>query len=323
MKDCREALAAALAQGLKEDQAILDFAADALRRKGVSTANKKASRTAMQGLVATHVTEHAGGSVATVVEVNSETDFVARNDKFQDLVRLVSRAVAAGPDGSVVGDALRGLVDPETKMSVGTATTDLVASIRENIQVRRAHKLSTSSPHSVLTSYMHSAVNPGASGLAMGKIGVVVQLDAAGGSPDMAGVRALSKQLTMHIAAAAPKYLHEAAVPDEDIAREQSILRDAAITEGVEEKKLDMVLKGRTKKFLEATCLLSQTFIIEEPDVKKPPTIAALLKSKAKALSCGSVTLPHFLRFEVGEGMQAADKPSFAEEVAKMSGSKQ
>lgn len=312
LKDCKESLAAALAEGLQDDEAVLEYAADDLRRKGVATAGKKASRSAMQGLVASRVLVNNNETVSVVVEVNSETDFVARNEKFQGLVELVVRAASTGPDGFISAEVLQTLEDPESKQLVGPAVTDLVASIRENIQVRRAHKISSSSSNTSVASYIHSSVCNN-NGVNMGKIGCLVQLDSTGDDVDIEKVQDLGKKLSMHVAAQKPGYLSQDSVPDGDLKKEQDILRDQAAAEGRSEKVILSIIKGRTKKFYAEKVLLDQPFIFEEKQ-----SIAQVLKASAGSVGAKSLTVAQFVRFEVGEGMTAEASPTFAEEVAKM-----
>ena len=228
----------------------------------------------------------------------------------------MTRAVSTGPNGALSGEEVKALVDPVTQTSVETAVTDLVSSIRENIQVRRSHKISTNSGDSILKGYIHSSVVSGE--VSMGKIGSLVQVDVEPTEGwNVEGVEALGHKLAMHAAAASPKYLDEKSVPVEDLEREQSIYIDQAKAEGKPEKVIQGIVKGRTKKFYEQHAFLNQPFIFEEEGAKSQ-SVAQVLVKGAKDHGSEKLSLTDFVRFEVGEGQEAAEN-DFAAEVASMS----
>lgn len=283
MMDCKKALA--------ENNGDIEAAMDWLRKKGLSAAAKKAGRVAAEGLIAVTTS----GTKGAIVEINAETDFVARNDQFQDFVEQ-SAKIALEKNGDV--EAVKA-ADMGGK-SVQDKLTDLVATIGENMQVRRAATLSVTD--GVVTSYVHSALKPG-----LGKIGVLIALESTG---DKAKLEALAKQLAMHAAAARPEALDVSGVSADALEREKAILRE----QGAAGKPADIVekmMEGRIRKYYEQVVLLEQTFIIDGES-----KISAIIEKASKDLGT-PVTLSGFVRYELGEGIEK-QQDDFAAEVAKM-----
>jgi len=288
MMDCKSALA--------ETDGDVEAAIDWLRKKGLSKAAKKSSRVAAEGLIGVAVNGDAGA----LVEVNAETDFVARNDTFKEFVkRAADLALLAG------GDVDKLLAHPHTPggASVRETATELVAKIGENISVRRTIALSVNP--GVVATYVHNASSP-----ELGKIGVLVALKS---TADKTKLAALGKQLAMHIAAAAPLALTAEHLSPEVIARERAIHADLARQSGKPENVIEKMIEGRMRKFYEEAVLLSQTFVIDgETQISK------VLEKASKDLGA-PVTIEAFVRFAVGEGIEKVDG-DFADEVSKMAG---
>jgi elongation factor Ts len=288
MMDCKSALA--------ETDGDVEAAIDWLRKKGLSKAAKKSSRVAAEGLIGVAVNGDAGA----LVEVNAETDFVARNDTFKEFVkRAADLALLAG------GDVDKLLAHPHKPggASVRETATELVAKIGENISVRRTIALSVNP--GVVATYVHNASSP-----ELGKIGVLVALKS---TADKTKLAALGKQLAMHIAAAAPLALTAEHLSPEVIARERAIHADLARQSGKPENVIEKMIEGRMRKFYEEAVLLSQTFVIDgETQISK------VLEKASKDLGA-PVTIEAFVRFAVGEGIEKVDG-DFADEVSKMAG---
>ena len=287
MMDCKSALA--------ETSGDIEAAIDLLRKKGLAKAAKKGGRIAADGLIGLAVADGKGA----IVEVNSETDFVARGDGFQAFVREVSK-LALKADG----DLDRLLASPfPGGGTTAEALTNLIAKLGENMSIRRASGLSVSP--GVVASYIHNATGPD-----LGKIGVLVAMESTG---DQAKVGALGKQIAMHIAAAAPIALSSADVPPDVVARERAIFTEQARESGKPANVIEKMVEGRLRKFYEEQVLLQQIFVIDgETPVNK------VLENASKELGA-KVQIKSFLRFQVGEGI---DKPTtdFAEEVKRTAG---
>jgi elongation factor Ts len=288
MMDCKSALA--------ETNGDVEAAIDWLRKKGLSKAAKKSSRVAAEGLIGVAVNGDAGA----LVEVNAETDFVARNDTFKEFVkRAAELALLAG------GDVDKLLASPHTPggASVKETATELVAKIGENISVRRTIALSVDP--GVVATYVHNASSP-----ELGKIGVLVALKS---TADKTKLAALGKQLAMHIAAAAPLALTAEHLSPEVIARERAIHAEIANQSGKPENVVEKMIEGRMRKFYEEAVLLNQTFVIDgETQISK------VLEKASKDLGA-PVTIEAFVRFAVGEGIEKVDG-DFADEVNKLAG---
>jgi len=286
MMDCKRALA--------ETGADLEVAVDWLRKKGLAAAAKKAGRVAAEGLVGVSTRGPAGA----VVEVNSETDFVARNDLFQSFVRTVAGLAVTG-SGDV--EALRQADYPGTGRTVDAELTELVARIGENLVLRRSERLAVDK--GLIASYAHNTLAPG-----LGKIGVLVALESEADSEALA---ALGRQLAMHVAAANPLYLDTASVPPSALDRERDVLREQARGSGKAEDIIERMVEGRLRKFYEDTVLLEQVFVVDgESKVSK--VVEAAAKSAGKPIRVAG-----FARFQLGEGVErpASD---FAAEVAQL-----
>ncbi|MBU6443852.1 MAG: elongation factor Ts [Alphaproteobacteria bacterium] len=288
MMDCKAALG--------ETSGDMEAAIDWLRTKGLAKAAKKAGRVAAEGLIGVAVDAHAGA----LVEVNSETDFVARNEEFKGFVRRAAElALEAG------GDAEKLLAAPVEAggASVSDTLTALVAKIGENMSVRRAAALAVEP--GVVVSYVHNAASP-----ELGKIGVLVALKS---SADAEKLTALGKQIAMHIAATAPIALSPEHVPADVAARERAIYSEQARESGKPENIIEKMVEGRMRKFYEESVLLQQVFVI---DGETP--VGKVVEKAAKDLGA-PVEIVGFLRFAVGEGIEKADA-DFADEVKAMAG---
>ncbi len=283
MMDCKKALT--------ENNGDMDAAIDWLRTKGLATAAKKSSRTAAEGLVGVAVEGKKGAGV----EVNSETDFVAKNEQFQDFVRSVTKlALTAGDDIAALGAAAY-----PGGGSVSEKLTANIATIGENQTLRRSKIVEVS--NGAVISYMHNAVSPG-----LGKIGVLVAIE---GDAPVADIEAVGKQVAMHIAAAFPLALNESDLDPTVIERERAIAAEKAAESGKPAEIVEKMVQGAVAKFRKENALLSQIFVI---DNKTP--IAQVIASAAKAAG-GSMVLKDYVRFQLGEGIEK-ETSDFAAEVA-------
>jgi elongation factor Ts len=284
MMDCKRALG--------ESAGDIEAAVDWLRTKGLAAAAKKAGRVAAEGLIGVATADKAGA----VVEVNSETDFVARNQLFQDFVRAVAQlAVAADRDV----EALKGASFAGNGKTVEGELTDLVARIGENMVLRRVARLTVSQGH--VASYIHNAVSPG-----LGKIGVLVALESAAGEDVLAP---LGRQLAMHVAAANPQYLDQSSVPAAALDRERAVLREQAGSTGKSADIVEKMVEGRLRKFYEDFALLDQVFVIDGES-----RVGKVVEAAAKTAGT-PIKIAAFVRFALGEGI---DRPinDLAAEVA-------
>ena len=287
MMDCKKAL--------NETGGDMDAAVDWLRTKGLATAAKKAGRTAAEGLVGV-VTS---GTKGAAVEVNSETDFVAKNDQFQAFVRDVTALAldTSANDIAVLGAA------PMGEGSVQDKLTANIATIGENQSLRRVKTLSVS--QGAVVSYVHNAAAPG-----LGKIGVLVALE---GNANAGAIEALGKQLAMHIAAASPSALHEEGLDEALVSRERAIAMEKAAESGKPANIIEKMVDGAIAKFRKENALLSQIFVMDNK-TKIADVIAAAAKDAG-----GSIALVDYVRFQLGEGIEKAES-DFAAEVAAASG---
>ncbi len=277
-------------KALTEMNGDMEAAVDHLRKKGMAKADKKSSRTAAEGLVA--ITSN--GTTGAVIEVNSETDFVARNEQFQGFVSTVAEKaldadntealMAADMDGKNVSDTL----------------TNMIATIGEHMSVRRMEKLSVTD--GAVVGYVHNAVAPN-----LGKIGVLVALESTG---DKAKLEALGKQLAMHVAAAFPQCLDADSADQAALERERNIIRETALAEGKPAEIVEKMLEGRMKKYLKEICLMDQIFVIDGET-----SISDLVKNSAADVGA-PVELKAYARFQLGEGIEKVEE-DFAAEVAK------
>ncbi len=289
MMDCKKALT--------ETGGDMDQAVDWLRKKGLAAAAKKAGRVAAEGLIGLAL----GGDRGALVEVNSETDFVARNEDFQSFVMQVA-AVALAQGGNL--DAVKAADYPDAGRSVDEQLTHMIATIGENMSLRRAALVSA--PGGAVVGYVHNQVAPG-----LGKIGVLVGLSSDG---DAAQLAALGKQLAMHVAAANPQAL---AVEDLDpaaVERERAVLADQAKASGKPDEIVAKMVEGRLRKYYEEVVLLEQTYVIDgESKVRKA--------IEAAAADVGApVSVTGFVRFALGEGIEKKDEDFAAEVAAQLAG---
>ena len=286
MMDCKAALG--------ESNGDMEAAIDWLRKKGISKAAKKAGRTAAEGLIGIAVADDAGA----LVEVNAETDFVARNEEFKSFVK--SAAALALEEG---GDLDKLLNRKMGGSNVQETLTELVAKIGENLSVRRTIGLAVSP--GVVSAYVHNAASP-----ELGKIGVLVALKS---TADKTKLAALGKQLAMHVAAAAPLALTPEHLDKDVLARERAIQADIAKQSGKPENVIEKMMEGKMRKFYEETVLLQQTFVIDgETRVDK------VIEKASKEFGT-PVEVAGFVRFQVGEGIEKTDS-DFADEVKQMAG---
>ncbi|MBM0170961.1 translation elongation factor Ts [Altererythrobacter sp. C41] len=279
-------------KALEETGGDIEAAVDALRAKGLATAQKKSSRTAAEGLVGVAVE----GTRGVAVEVNSETDFVAKNDKFQDFVRKATE-VALGVEGDDI-EALKAAAYPDGG-TVADKLTDNVATIGENQQLRRMKTVSVAK--GVVVPYVHNAAAPN-----LGKIGVLVALES---EADAGTLEALGKQLAMHIAAAFPQALDADGLDAEVIERERKIAAEKAAESGKPAEVQAKMVDGAVKKFAKENALLSQLFVMDN----KTPISDVVAKAGKDAGS--EIVLKDYVRFQLGEGIEK-EESDFAAEVA-------
>jgi elongation factor Ts len=284
MMDCKKAL--------EETNGDIEAAVDALRARGLAAVQKKSSRTAAEGLVGVAVE----GTRGVAVEVNSETDFVAKNDQFQDFVRKTT-AVALSQDSDDV-EALKAAAYPDGGTVSDTLTSN-VATIGENQQVRRMKTVSVS--NGVIVPYMHNAAAPN-----LGKIGVLVALESEAPADVLEG---LGKQIAMHIAAAFPQALNAESLDPLVIERERAIAAEKAAESGKPAEVQAKMVEGAINKFAKENALLSQVFVI---DNKTP--IAQVVEQAGKAAG-SAIVLKDYVRFQLGEGIEK-EASDFAAEVA-------
>jgi elongation factor Ts len=272
MMDCKKALV--------ESGGELEVAVDWLRKNGLAAAAKKAGRVAAEGLVGV-ATEGRRGAV---VEVNAETDFVARNEAFQEFVRGCAQ-LALGSAGDI--EALKGMTYPGTSHTVTDQLTQLIATIGENMNLRRTAVIEV--PEGAVAAYVHNQAAPG-----LGKIGVLVGLASAG---DQERLGAFGKQVAMHVAAVQPQAIDKDALDPEAIERERAILSDQARASGKPEEIVAKMVEGRLRKFYQEVCLIDQTFVVDgESSVGK--AVEAIGKDLGAA-----VTVTQFERYQLGEGI--------------------
>ncbi len=296
VKDLREKTGAGMMDAKKaliEVAGDMEAAVDWLRKKGLATAAKKSGRTAAEGLVAVAIS----GNKAAVLEVNAETDFVARNDQFQAFAtKAAELALEAKSDIAALAN-----VAYEAGKNVQEKLTNLIATIGENMSLRRTQVLEVK--EGVVVGYVHNAINPG-----LGKIGVLVALESAG---DKAKLEALGKQIAMHVAAANPQFLTSADVTPEAIEREKNVIRDTAKASGKPADIIEKMLEGRMRKFYEEICLLDQVFVMDGET-----KISKVLENAAKDVGA-PVTLVGYVRYQLGEGIEKVET-DFAAEVASV-----
>ena len=274
MMDCKSALG--------ETAGDLQEAVDLLRKKGLAKAAKKAGRTAAEGLVAVALK----GTKGVVVEVNSETDFVARNDLFQGLVKMIADvALDVGADVDKIKHAKAGSI------TIAEAISDSVAKIGENLTLRRAAGLGVGK--GVVASYVHNAVTDG-----LGKIGVIVALESAGKADELAR---FGRQVAMHVAAANPQAIDSSGLDAELIRREKDVLSEKFKAQGKPANVVDKIVESGLKTFYKEVCLVDQAFI-HEPD----KSVAQAVK-EAEGKAGAPIKITGYVRYSVGEGVEKQD----------------
>ncbi|MCW9003608.1 MAG: translation elongation factor Ts [Rhodospirillales bacterium] len=287
MMDCKKALT--------ENGGDLEAAVDWLRTKGLAAAAKKAGRVASEGLVAIA----ASGNVGAVVEVNSETDFVARNEDFQNFVEQVA-GVSLAQGGDL--EKTKAAAHPEGG-TVESQLTDLIATIGENMTFRRSASINVS--EGVIATYMHNALKP-----TLGKIGVLVGLESSG---DKDKLQALGRQIAMHVAAANPQSVSRDDLDPEILNREREVLKEQARESGKPEEIIEKMIEGRVRKFYEEVCLLDQVYVIDGES-----RVSKILGDAATEIGA-PIKLTGFVRFALGEGVEKKEE-DFAAEVAAVAG---
>lgn len=290
MMDCKKAL--------QETDGDINAAIDWLRAKGLSKAAKKADRVAAEGLVAVASKEDGKGEVGAAIEFNSETDFVARNELFQNAAKAFAQK---GLEHHTV-EALHG-AELENGNTIQAEVTNMIATIGENMQLRRAARLSVD--EGVVASYVHNAVAPG-----LGRIGVLVALHGGG---DKTALRELGRKIAMHVAATAPLSLNTDDLDPAAIEKERSVLTEKAKEEGRPENMIAKIVEGQINKFQKDVVLTKQPFVMN-PDV----TIEQLVADAGKELGAPGLHLAGFVRLALGEGVEKVEGPDFASEVASM-----
>jgi elongation factor Ts len=286
MMDCKQALS--------ENNGDMQAAIDWLRKKGLSKAAKKADRVAAEGLIGALT----AGPKGVLVEVNSETDFVARNEQFQGLVKMIAQiALKTGADVEAIKAAKVGDVTTER------AIQDAIATIGENMTLRRAAELSVLA--GVVSSYVHNAVVDGA-----GKMGVIVALESTGKTDELA---TLGRQIAMHVAAANPAALDSASLDPAIVAREKDVMADKYRQQGKPEAMIEKIVENGLKTYYKEVCLLEQAFI---HDTGK--SVAQAVK-EAEGKVGAPIKLTGFVRYALGEGIEKQES-DFAAEVAAAAG---
>jgi elongation factor Ts len=284
MMDCKKALS--------ETAGDIEAAVDWLRKKGLAKAGSKSGRIAAEGLVGVL----AEGRSAVVVEINSETDFVARNDQFQDMVRKVT-SISSAANGDVA--KILAMPYPGKTTPVEEHVKEMIATIGENMNVRRSAVLKVSD--GVVADYVHNKVTDG-----MGKIGVLVALESIGDKPSLFE---LGRQIAMHVAARNPVALDLASVSADVLAREKAIIMDKNV--GKPPQVLEKIAESSMKTYAKENCLLDQAFVIDDSK-----SVAQILKDAEKTVGA-PVKLTAFVRFALGEGIEKP-KDDFGSEVAAM-----
>ena len=284
MMDCKNALG--------ETDGDIEAAIDWLRKEGLSSAAKKSTRAASEGLVGIKVIDNCGA----IVEVNSETDFVARNEEFQAFVESVTEITL---EKQCTIEELVELEIPGTGSTIVETLTNMIAKIGENMNLRRSKILRAE--RGVISSYTHNSLRQG-----LGKIGVLVAIDSTG---EKTGIEELGKQIAMHVAASNPLAISRDNLDDSFIDREKTILREQAKDTGKSPEIIEKMIEGRLRKFYEEVCLLEQSFVID-PDIKVKDAISSYAEKVGV-----DINISGFVRFELGEGLDKKED-NFAKEVA-------
>jgi len=293
MMDCKKAL--------QENDGDMEAAVDWLRAKGLSKAAKKADRVAAEGVIALAVRPEGAGMIAAVIELNAETDFVARNESFQGAARKIA-AAALDVDGDVEALRATSLDGSET---VADAVTNLIATIGENMLLRRSKRFVVA--EGAIGAYVHGGA-PGVSDL--GRIGVLVAVEGAG---DQEALRELGRNIALHVAATAPLSLSVNDLDPAAVDRERAIFTEQAIASGKPPAVAEKMVEGRIRKFYEEAVLLKQAYV-RDADM----TVEQLVAKTAASLG-SPVTVTGFVRLALGEGVEK-ETGDFASEVAAMTG---
>jgi elongation factor Ts len=283
MMDCKKALV--------ENNGDIEAAVDWLRKKGLAAAAKKAGRVAAEGLVGVA----ASGNAAAVVEINAETDFIARNPQFQAMVAQAAE-IAASKDCTI--EELAQAPFKGEAATVGEEITRLIAVIGENMNLRRIQRLSVT--NGVVSTYVHNAAVPG-----LGRIGVLVALESTG---DAAKLQELGRKIAMHVAAASPQSLDIASLDPASLERERAVLVEQARASGRPEDVIQKMVEGRVRKFYEEVVLLEQVFVMDGKT-----KVADVVEQFAKEIGT-PITLKGFARYSLGEGIEK-EETDFAAEV--------
>ena len=294
VKELREKTGAGMMDAKKalvENDGDMDAAVDWLRTKGLAKAAKKSGRTAAEGLVAIAI----DGTQGAVVELNSETDFVARNEEFQSFVKAVAEKAQGAENAEELGGR-----DFDGGKTVAESLTDLIAKIGENMTLRRAQSINVSK--GAVVGYVHGALGDN-----IGKIGVLIALE-SDASED--ALQAVGKQIAMHVAAANPQFLDQNSVDPEVAEREKSVLIEQAKAEGKPQEIAEKMVQGRMQKFFKEICLTEQIFVIDG-ETKVADVIANAGKEAG-----ADIKLTGFIRVQLGEGIEKEEE-DFAAEVAK------
>jgi elongation factor Ts len=286
MMDCKSALT--------ETAGDMTAAQDWLRKKGLSKAAKKSGRVAAEGLIGLQVE----GTKGVLVEVNSETDFVARNDLFQGLVKMIADvALSVGTDVDKINAAKAGSI------TIADSIADTIAKVGENMTLRRA--ASQSVGKGAIGSYVHNSVSDG-----LGKIGVLVAIESTGNADELV---ALGRQLAMHVASANPQALDQASLDPVAVKREKDVLADKFRQQGKPENVIEKIVESGLKTFYKEVCLLEQPFIFDD----KKSVTQALKEAEGKV--GGPIKITGFVRYGLGEGIEKQES-DFAAEVAAAAG---
>ncbi|NOZ33410.1 MAG: elongation factor Ts [Alphaproteobacteria bacterium] len=299
VKELREMTGAGLMdckRALEATDGNIEAAVDWLRTKGMAKVAKKADRIAAEGLVGINVS----GTTGAIVEINSETDFVARNEQFQKLVASVA-ALAPGAGGDI--DKLSGMGYPDANHTVGEEISATIVQIGENLNLRRTAVVVVN--QGVVATYVHSGV-----GTNLGKIGVLVGLESTGNGAELG---ALGKQIAMHVAAARPLAISSDDLDPKLVAAEREMLKQQAIESGKPPEIAEKMVEGRIRKYFSEVCLLSQTFVIDGET-----SISEVLEKAASTLGA-PVSISAFECFVLGEGVEKKSS-DFAAEVAATAG---
>ena len=274
-------------KALEENSGDIEAASDWLRKKGIAKAAKKSSRAASEGLVAVAI----DGTKGVAIELNSETDFVARNEEFQAFVKKVAETALGVSSLEELKAAEFG-----GGKTVEESLTDLIAKIGENMTLRRFQSVSV--PKGTIFSYTHGELAPN-----LGKIGVLVALETEAGAEELQEV---GKQIAMHVAAANPECLDQSSVDPEKLQREKDILSEQARGSGKSEEIIAKMVEGRIRKYFEEVCLLDQIFVVDQER-----KIAKVIEDAGKKAGKG-VKITGFIRLQLGEGVDQAAEENLA-----------